>query len=86
MAVDDLERLRSKVRVRRDARAFSPEWARSLRHELELSLADIAGALGVDPSVVSRGERGFTTPNPDLAARWVDLLRDLQRGLGGTAA
>lgn len=55
--------------------------AREIRLRVGLSQADIALALGVDQPTVARWERGCR-PRRDHAARYAELLRQLDRMTG----
>ncbi len=45
-----------------------------MRRRAELSQAEVANALNVDPSAVSRWEAGQRMPRPDVLAQYLDLL------------
>jgi transcriptional regulator with XRE-family HTH domain len=53
--------------------------ARQIRENALLSLADLAKALGVHPSSVSRWETGRSLPRAGVAGRWGAILRELNR-------
>ena len=72
----DLERLMLIVDARRRAQDGS---ARRIRQQAGLTLAEVAKALGVDESSVSRWEGGSRQPRADVAVRWAQLLAELER-------
>ena len=53
--------------------------ARDIRRAAGVTLADMAKALGVDESAVSRWENGNRKPRGDVAIRWAELLAELTR-------
>jgi transcriptional regulator with XRE-family HTH domain len=65
-----VERSKAKLRLP------EPHWRRLIRERARLSQADVARAIGVTPSAVSRWESGVRlTPRSDAAlARYVELL------------
>ncbi|WP_424224354.1 helix-turn-helix domain-containing protein [Brooklawnia sp.] len=48
-----------------------------IRQHANLTRAEVARAVGVDPSTVSRWESGERRPRGAAAARYADLLRRL---------
>lgn len=52
---------------------------RAIRQGANLSLQEIAEAVGVGVPTVSRWENGLRQPRGEAAARWAELLADLQR-------
>ncbi|MFE0727070.1 helix-turn-helix domain-containing protein [Streptomyces antibioticus] len=68
MSPDDLNRV-SSVRIL----AACGE-ARMRRLARRISLREMAAALNVQPSTLSRWETGSTAPRSDVALRWADLL------------
>jgi DNA-binding transcriptional regulator YiaG len=72
------------VQRSRARRALRPAVARAVRREARLSLAEIATALEVTESTVSRWETGERQPRGAVAERYVELLTrleaDLRRG------
>ena len=62
-----------------------PEKCRAIRRGAELSLGEVAEALGTNPITVSRWERGVRHPSKRFVVAYVDLLTDLARlaGSGG---
>lgn len=74
--------LLAKARVHAAAESFDGAAARARRRALGLTQVDIADALGIDPALVSRAERGVTRPRAaDVRARWLELLADLEKEL-----
>lgn len=61
-------------RVRALARSGA---ARSIRVGAGLSLAEVAGPVGVSPSTVHRWETGERSPHGEAALRWGELLTQL---------
>lgn len=53
--------------------------ARRIRLAARLSQADAAGAIGADPSALSRWERGERSPRGQAALRYGELLDRLGR-------
>lgn len=53
--------------------------AREIRHAAHLSLSEVATAMEVSPSEVSRWERGLNSPRGELALRYGSLLGELIR-------
>lgn len=53
--------------------------ARGIRQAACLSLTDVARAVGVTPSAISRWERGVRAPHGEAALRYAELLRKLAR-------
>ncbi len=71
-AVDDIL-ARARVRA-----ALPPPAARqALRTRFGLTLEDVATAVGVNPSTVSRWEQGVRTPRASLVPSYVELLERL---------
>lgn len=66
--------LRALARVR--AMAATGQ-AREVRTRARLSLADVAGVLGVGVSTVARWETGQRAPQAKVALRYAKLLDDL---------
>jgi len=52
--------------------------ARSIREDAQLSLSDVAAALGVDPATVLHWERGTRRPRAENALVYTRLLKRLQ--------
>lgn len=48
--------------------------ARARRINRRIRLREMAAALDVQPSTLSRWENGRSTPRSDVALRWADLL------------
>ena len=65
----------------RARRALRPAVARALRREAQLSLAEMATALGVTDGTVSRWETGERRPRGVVADRYAALLRQLEADL-----
>ena len=60
--------------------------ARSIRRAAGISLLEVANAVGVRPSTISRWESGQRAPRGDAALRYARLLHRLAtREVGGTA-
>lgn len=55
--------------------------AREIRHQSQLSLAEVAGAVGTTPSTIQRWENGLRKPYGDIALRYGALLDALARRL-----
>jgi transcriptional regulator with XRE-family HTH domain len=53
--------------------------ASELRREAQLSQAEVARAVGVTAAAVSRWESGQRSPSGDLAVRYAELLRVIER-------
>jgi transcriptional regulator with XRE-family HTH domain len=51
--------------------------ARRLREQAALSVRELAAMVGVDPSTLSRWERGETTPSRDGSEAWADAMERL---------
>lgn len=51
--------------------------AREIRLRADVSLAEIADAIGSTPVTVSRWERGMHSPRGEAAARYLELLTEL---------
>jgi transcriptional regulator with XRE-family HTH domain len=68
--------LREKVLVRQQT--ADPTRLRALRRSLGISQADIAREVGCTPMTISNYERGVRRPRPDLAQRYLAVLRFLQ--------
>lgn len=49
--------------------------ARMVRESAEITLSEVARDVGVDPSTISRWERGLDKATGDQALRWLRLLR-----------
>ena len=69
------------VRTARDLAANGQ--ARALRESANLSLREIASAIGVDHRTVSRWERGESRPTDRLARRYAAVLQVLADGRWG---
>lgn len=65
------------ARVSRVRRMFRNGRARRLREQSALSVRELAGMVGVDPSTLSRWERGETTPGVAGARAWVSAMERL---------
>lgn len=55
--------------------------ARRIREAAQLSLAEVAAAIGVDTSTVHRWETGDRRPRGDAAVRFIELLDELREAL-----
>jgi len=53
--------------------------AKAIRERADLSLREVAGAVGVSPSGLFRWENGERTPRGDAAVRYAKFLRQLVR-------
>jgi DNA-binding transcriptional regulator YiaG len=73
------EQLLEIRRVREQARTGE---ARELRLAAELSLAEVAGAVGTSAATISRWERGARRPHGGAALRYGRLLEVLGKGSG----
>lgn len=58
----------------------NPGTCRALRIAGGVSLRELAAALHVDPSALSRWETGARRPRTDHALAWSRLLREIARG------
>jgi DNA-binding transcriptional regulator YiaG len=58
--------------------------ARRIREAARLSLVNVAGAVGADPSAIGRWERGERTPRGPAALKYAQLLTRLQTELEAT--
>jgi DNA-binding transcriptional regulator YiaG len=65
------------VRLSRVRRQFRSGRARRMREGAALSLRELASRIDVDPSTLSRWERGETTPSPEGALAWATAMEDL---------
>jgi DNA-binding transcriptional regulator YiaG len=59
----------------------TPPMRKAIRHEAGISLSVMAKELGVHPSCVARWEIGQRVPRFAIAAKYSELLRELQQGL-----
>lgn len=50
-----------------------------IRRQCELSLSEVAGAVGVSVTTLWRWENGERSPRGEPAAAWAALLRDLAK-------
>jgi transcriptional regulator with XRE-family HTH domain len=48
-----------------------------MREGAALSVRELASRIEVDPSTLSRWERGATTPSPDGALAWAAVMEEL---------
>jgi transcriptional regulator with XRE-family HTH domain len=69
-----MHRLESIVWIRKLARSGE---ARRIRERLGISVPELAVALRVHPSSLSRWETGRATPRAGVARRWAVILVDL---------
>jgi len=53
--------------------------ARQIRKDARISMAEVAAALDVSESAVSRWESGSRLPRGETAIRWARLLDELER-------
>ena len=65
------------VRLSRVRRQFRSGRARRMREGAALSVRELASRIGVDPSTLSRWERGATTPSPEGALAWAAAMEEL---------
>lgn len=65
-----------------NARRLMPDRARAVRLAAGISVRQLAQAIGVQPSTLSRWERGLRRPRPEQAKRWCALIERLARTLG----
>lgn len=72
MDMDDIQRLAA---ARRHAAAGT---GREIRVAAGISLAEVAGAIGVDESTVWRWEKRRSRPRGEQAIRWANLLERLR--------
>jgi transcriptional regulator with XRE-family HTH domain len=54
---------------------------RRVRVAAGFSTRQLAGVIGVDAAQLSRWERGLSLPRPSAAARWLDAVEALRKGL-----
>lgn len=59
---------------------------RRIRQCAELSMSDIAKAVDVAESTISRWENGLRVPRGTAAARWAELLADIERATRAKSA
>jgi transcriptional regulator with XRE-family HTH domain len=64
-----------RARARRTLRS-APGLARALRLEAGLTLAEVGEVFGVSHVAVLRWETGQRTPRGDVAARYLEFLRE----------
>jgi DNA-binding transcriptional regulator YiaG len=62
----------------RARRRFRPALARAVRTEAQLSQAELAAAIDVNGSTISRWENGNRQPRGSAAVRYQDLLSRLE--------
>lgn len=67
------------IKLARARRYAASGDARTIRTANDLSIAEMAEAIGVDESTVCRWELGMRRPGGDAAVQWVDLLDRLQK-------
>ena len=65
------------VKVSRARRLCMDGQGRRLRVAAQVSVRELAQAVGVNPATVCRWETGESAPRPDAAVRWVDALQQL---------
>ena len=65
------------ARVSRVRRLFRTGRARRLRQQAALSVRELAAMMKVDPSTLSRWERGLTTPSAEGALAWASAVEHL---------
>jgi DNA-binding transcriptional regulator YiaG len=65
------------VRVSRVRRQFRSGRARRMREGAALSVRELASRIEVDPSTLSRWERGATAPSPQGALAWAEAMEEL---------
>lgn len=65
------------VRLSRVRRQFRSGRARRMREGAALSVRELASRIEVDPSTLSRWERGATTPSPEGALAWAAAMEEL---------
>ena len=70
----ELSQLRALVEVRQRGRNGS---AKAIRIAAGLTIAEVAAAVGVGESTVSRWEGGSRQPRGEAALRWAALLTEL---------
>lgn len=68
---------RELLRLTAARRAATSGEGRRRREAAGLSLREVAGALGVDPTTLQKWERGDRAPRGEPAIRWMDLLDQL---------
>lgn len=54
---------------------------RKKRRELEITVAEVAGVLGVSPSRITTWERGYIPKLPSSRVRWMEKIRLYQKYL-----
>ena len=74
---DNTERLFARGRARRTWQAQPAELARLVRRRAGLTQDEIATALGVERTAVSRWEAGLRTPRVEVLTRYLELLERL---------
>lgn len=65
------------MKLSRVRRQFRNGRARRMRESAALSVRELAARIDVDPSTLSRWERGETTPSPEGALAWAAAMEDL---------
>lgn len=55
---------------------------RRLREQAQLTLRELAGAVGVDPATLHRWETAAAVPRGDAAVRWIDALAAVSEPFG----
>jgi len=74
----DIDELIEVARIRALARSGK---GRALRVGMDLSLRDLAGAVGVTPSTLALWELGRVRPRPAAARRWEAALSRIAESL-----
>ncbi len=69
------------ARARAAGRLPAPPQRRSIRRAARVTRAELAAALGVSPMSVYRWETGGARPRGDNAARYAELLEQLDTAL-----
>lgn len=66
-----------------EARRLDPAAARALRIAAGVGLREMASAIGVVPSTLSRWERGLRRPRSAAAVRWAEAVRNIAGAFRG---
>ncbi len=65
------------------ARRLTHGQGRRLRLAADLSVAELAEVLHVDPGTLSRWERGLVRPRGEAASRWLQACEEIRTALDG---
>jgi transcriptional regulator with XRE-family HTH domain len=68
--------------VMKAARLAERQFGRQLREQAGLSVRQVAKDIGVDPTTLSRWERGQSRPRADAARKWMQVCAAISEHLG----